>query len=76
MSRARQNLSKAAEEALNELFMLEFDSEYQYLSMASWLNKDLIQFPGLHQFTTSRKDEKRNDALKLIRYLNYRGEST
>jgi ferritin len=73
MSRARQNLSELAEEGLNELFMSEFESEYAYLSMASWLKRDPVQLPGLHRLISCKKNGKRDEALKIIKYLNDRG---
>ena len=47
MSLARQNLSKDAEDAINQQILTELTASYSYLSMANWLARDTVALHGL-----------------------------
>jgi len=58
---------------LNEQIDKEGYSSYLYLSMASWADGQGL--PGIAAWLYAQSDEEREHMLKIIRFVNERGES-
>lgn len=50
MSLARQNLSREVEEGINKQISIELTASYSYLSMATWLARDVVALYGLAKY--------------------------
>lgn len=66
-------ISKAIIEALNSQIKLEANASMQYLSMASWA--EINGFNGVANFFFGQSEEERMHMIKLIKFVNERGES-
>ena len=67
-------LSKEISAALNKQIKEEANASQTYLAMASWL--ELKGLPGLSDFFYTHSEEEREHMIKLIHYLNERGETS
>lgn len=65
-------LSKEIAEALNHQIKEEAMASQSYLAMASWL--ELKGLPGISNFFYTHSEEERQHMIKLVHYLNERGE--
>ncbi len=63
----KENIAKA----INHQIKLEEEASRLYLAMASW--SDANGFPGAAAFLYEHSDEEREHQLKLMKYLNERG---
>jgi len=66
-------ISKTIVEALNSQIKLEANASMQYLSMASWA--EINGFNGVASFFFGQSEEERMHMIKLIKFINERGES-
>jgi len=57
MSLARFNLSKEAEDAINQQILVELSASYSYLSMSAWLSRDTIALHGLAEYFRKQSSE-------------------
>merc|ERR1712130_150121 len=73
MSLARQNFSKACEEALNDQIQAELFASYSYRAMAAHFDRDDIALPGFHKFFKKSYEEESEHAEIFTNYLNKRG---
>ena len=65
-------LSKEISIALSKQIKEEASASQTYLAMASWLERKGL--PGLSDFFYAHSEEERQHMIKLIHYLNERGE--
>merc|ERR1711976_512348 len=72
-SMARQNFSKACEDALNEQINAELYASYSYRAMAAYFDRDDIALPGFRDFFKKSAEEETEHAQIFIDYLNQRG---
>jgi ferritin heavy chain len=70
---ARQNFSKACEEAFNEQITAELTASLVYRSMASHFDKDDIALKGFRKFFLHSAEEETEHAQEMIDYVNKRG---
>jgi ferritin heavy chain len=70
---ARQNFSKAAEDALNEQINAELTASLVYRSMASHFDRDDVALAGFRKFFLHNAEEETEHAQKFIDYVNRRG---
>merc|ERR1712170_120384 len=70
---ARQNFSKACEDALNEQINAELTASYVYRSMAAYFDRDDVALPGFRDFFKKSAEEEAEHAQIFIDYLNQRG---
>ena len=73
MSLARQNFSKASEDALNDQINAELTASYVYRSMAAHFDRDDVALPGFHKFFKHSYEEESEHAEMLTAYQNKRG---
>lgn len=73
MSLARQNFSKASEDALNAQINAELTASYIYTAMAAYFNRDDVALPGFRKFFEENAKEEREHAQEFIDYVNQRG---
>lgn len=64
-------ISKKIVEALNSQIKLEANASMQYLSMASWAERN--GFNGVANFFFGQSEEERMHMIKLIKFINERG---
>lgn len=72
-SRARQNFSKEAEDAINDQINVELDAAYAYQSIASWCSRDTVALLGFSKYYNKQAAEEREHAQKFINYMSLRG---
>ena len=72
-SRARQNFSKEAEDAINDQINVELDAAYAYQSIASWCSRDSVALLGFAKYYNKQAAEEREHAQKFINYMSLRG---
>ncbi|MFK5878799.1 MAG: ferritin [Flavobacteriaceae bacterium] len=65
-------ISKTIVEALNSQIKLEANASMQYLSMASWA--EINGFNGVANFFFGQSEEERMHMIKLVKFINERGE--
>ena len=65
-------ISKKIVEVLNSQIKLEANASMQYLSMASWAETN--GFNGVANFFYGQSEEERMHMIKLIKFINERGE--
>lgn len=65
-------MTKEVLEKLNEQIQIELASSQMYLSMASW--SDMEGWKGVATFFYQQSDEEREHALKIIHFINDRGQ--
>ncbi|MCK5816341.1 MAG: ferritin [Flavobacteriaceae bacterium] len=65
-------ISKKIVEVLNSQIKLEANASMQYLSMASWA--EINGFNGVANFFYGQSEEERMHMIKLIKFVNERGE--
>ena len=65
-------MTKEVLEKLNEQIQIELASSQTYLSMASW--SDMAGWKGVATFFYEQSDEEREHALKIIHFINDRGQ--
>jgi ferritin len=65
-------LSKNISSALNKQIRIEAESSQIYLSMACWAEANGLE--GISLFMYAQSDEERMHMLKLIKYVNERGD--
>ena len=70
---ARQNFSKAAEDALNAQVNAELTASYVYEAIAAYFDRDEVALKGFHKFFKDSADEERKHAQEFISYINLRG---
>ena len=70
---ARQNFSKACEEALNAQINAELSASYVYRSMAAHFDRDDVALHGFRDFFKKSAEEETEHAQEFIDYLNKRG---
>lgn len=73
MSLARQNFSKATEDALNAQVHAELSASYVYTALAAYFGRDDVALPGFKKFFEHNAEEEREHAQKFIDYINMRG---
>lgn len=73
MSLARQNFSKASEDALNAQINAELTASYVYTAMGAYFGRDDVSLPGFKGFFQHNAEEEREHAQKFIDYVNLRG---
>jgi len=64
-------ISKKIEKELNNQIVIEAESSFHYLAMASWC--DNAGFEGAAKFLYGHSEEERQHMLKLFRYINDAG---
>jgi ferritin heavy chain len=72
-SMARQNFSKACEEALNEQINAELTASLVYRSMAAYFDRDDVALKGFRKVFLHNAEEESEHAQEFINYLNKRG---
>ena len=65
-------LSKNIESALNKQIRIEAESSQIYLAMACWAEVQGLE--GVSQFMYAQSNEEREHMLKLVKYVNERGD--
>jgi ferritin heavy chain len=72
MSTCRQNYSVEVEDAINKQIHHELSASYQYLAMATYLDRESVALPGCRDFFKKQSDEEKMHAQLLIDYQNKR----
>ena len=70
---ARQNFSKACEEALNAQINAELSASYVYRSMAAHFDRDDVALYGFRDYFKKAAEEETEHAQIFIDYVNKRG---
>ena len=65
-------LTKSIAEALNKQIRIEAESSQIYLAMACWAEVQGLE--GVSQFMYAQSNEEREHMLKLVKYVNERGD--
>ena len=65
-------LTKSIAEALNKQIRIETESSQIYLAMACWAEVQGLE--GVSQFMYAQSNEEREHMLKLVKYVNERGD--
>ena len=65
-------LTKSIAEALNKQIRIEAESSQIYLAMACWAEVQGLE--GVSQFMYAQSNEERENMLKLVKYVNERGD--
>lgn len=65
-------LTKCIAEALNKQIRIEAESSQIYLAMACWAEVQGLE--GVSQFMYAQSNEEREHMLKLVKYVNERGD--
>ena len=70
---ARQNFSKASEDAINEQINAELTASYVYKAMAAHFDRDDVALPGFRDYFLESSKEENEHAQEFIDYVNKRG---
>ncbi|XP_071954776.1 soma ferritin-like [Antedon mediterranea] len=73
MSLCRQNYHEDEESAINKHINLDIYAAYTYLSLAFHFDRDDVALKGCFTFFKNNSSEKRENAMKLMKYQNKRG---
>lgn len=66
MTLARQNLSKDAEDAINQQILTELTASYTYLAMSNWLSRDTVALNGLAEYFRGQSKDVINESLGYL----------
>ena len=73
MSTIKQNFHAECESAINKQINSELASSYFYMALAYHFDRDDVALENFHKYFCKFSNNKRENAQKLLKYMNERG---